>query len=196
MIDEKRLETTPEQHIRNLMESIKDGMLTVTRYDPIEPAYEQTYTVSCTPKNIEEIISKYESLVQSLEVLGAVHDKLVNGEKARNLLTREQTIIWNSYICDIENEFDAGGYDIDEICSMKESGAPLSDEEQDILEHYYEWFEEQCFVFFEKKAYSPVHLVIRARRYEYLVACKAPKIIIEEEGRCLAEEMILYYYCI
>ena len=37
MIDEKRLETAPVQHVRNLLESIKEGKLTVTYYDPIDP---------------------------------------------------------------------------------------------------------------------------------------------------------------
>ena len=39
MIDEKRFETTPVQHIRTLLESIKDGKLTITYYDPIEPSF-------------------------------------------------------------------------------------------------------------------------------------------------------------
>jgi hypothetical protein len=36
MIDEKRLETTPIQHIRNLLESVSDGKITIGYEDPLE----------------------------------------------------------------------------------------------------------------------------------------------------------------
>jgi hypothetical protein len=38
--------------------------------------------------------------------------------------------------------------------------------------------------------------ILRAKRYEYLVSHKAPKSVIDEEGCGLAEEMIIYHYCI
>ena len=44
MSDEKRIETTPVQHIRNLVSSIKDEKLTITYYDPIEPSTPEPMT--------------------------------------------------------------------------------------------------------------------------------------------------------
>ncbi len=41
---------------------------------------------------------------------------------------------------------------------------------------------------------SPVNYIIRARRYAKFNAMGAPEIVITEEGRCLAEEMVIYYY--
>ena len=58
MNDEKRLETTPVQHIRNLMNSIKDGVLIFTWYDPIDSLCRLAYDVSCTANDIEEVSSR------------------------------------------------------------------------------------------------------------------------------------------
>ena len=193
MIDEKRLETTPVQHIRNLIESIKDGQLNVTYYDVIEEPHTRTYNVACTPADADEFASKYEVLVQALEAIANVHAKLDSGVKAEDVLSPELVEVWNTYIREFDEEFDAGEINLDEIYAMRESGAELSEEEHDALDRHYEWFEEQCLKRLPKKVYSPMHLVNRAQRYEYLISCNAPKTVINEEGRCLAEEMILYY---
>jgi hypothetical protein len=74
--------------------------------------------------------------------------------------------------------------------------AQLSDEEQEVLESHHEWFETQCLKRLPKKDYSPILLVNRAQRYEYCIRHNAPKTVVDEEGRCLAEEMIVYNYCI
>ena len=37
-------------------------------------------------------------------------------------------------------------------------------------------------------------LITRARWYERLIAFGAPEMVVAEEGRCLAEEMVLYYF--
>ena len=192
MIDEKRLETSPSQHIRNLIESVKDGKLTVTYYDPIDPTYSLSYEVSCTAGDVNTFISKYEELVRALEAIAASPDKLVDGVKLEDVLTPEQMDVWNTYL-NFDEDFDAGEYNLVEIYDMRECGAPLNDEEQDLLERHYEWFETQCFKHLPKKAYSPVTFVNHVRRYEYFLFSNAPKTVIDEEGRCLAEEMILYY---
>ena len=193
MIDEKRLETTPVQHIRNLIESIKDGQMNVTYYDVIEEPYTRTYNVACTPADADEFASKYEALVQALEAIANVHAKLDSGVKAEDERSPELVEVWNTYIREFDEEFDAGEFNLDEIYAMRESGAELSEEEHDALDRHYEWFEEQCLKRLPKKVYSPMHLVNRAQRYEYLISCNAPKTVINEEGRCLAEEMLLYY---
>ena len=192
MIYENRLNTTPTQHIRNLFESIKDGKLTITYSDPIEPSFDKTYDVSCTASDVDEFILKYEALTQALEAIANVHAKLDSGVKAEDVLSPELVEVWNTYIREFDEEFDAGEFNLDEIYAMRESGAELSEEEHDALDRHYEWFEEQCLKRLPKRAYSPMLLVNRAQRYEYLICCHAPKAVIDEEGRCLAEELILY----
>ena len=45
-----------------------------------------------------------------------------------------------------------------------------------------------------EKEYSPIVFFNRAQRYEYLISLNAPEIVVNEEARCLAEEMILYFF--
>lgn len=37
-------------------------------------------------------------------------------------------------------------------------------------------------------------MITRAMRYEKLISLGAPEIVVTEEGRLLAEEMVLYYF--
>ena len=196
MINVERQGTSPVQYIRNLMNSIKDEKLTITYYDPLEPSkpsYTKTYDVSCTAADADELVLKYEALTSALEVIGKLHEKFDSGVKVEDVLTPEQITVWNTYVRDFDEVFDTGEYNLDEIYDMRECGAELNDDEHEVLERHYEWFEEQCLKRLPKRAYSPMLFVNRAQRYEYLICCNAPKTVIDEEGRCLAEEMILYY---
>ena len=193
MIDEKRMNTTPVQHIRNLINSITDEKLTITYYDPIDPTYTRTYDVSSTVADTDKFVSTYEALVSALEAIGRVHEKLDSGVKADDVLTPEQIDVWNRYICDFDEIFDAGEHNLDELYVRREDGDELSDEEHEVLERHYDWFEEQCLKRLPKKVYPSKFLVNRAQRYEYFISQNAPKCVIDEEGRRLAEEMILYY---
>lgn len=194
MIDEKRFETTPVQHIRNLINSITDGKLTITYYDPIDPSYTRTYGVSCTVADTDGFISEYEALTQALGAIGRVREKLSSHSKVEDVLTPEQVAVWNAYVRDFDEEFDAGEHNLNEIYERRRDGDELNDEEQEVLERHYEWFEEQCLKRFPKKNRSPMYFVNRAQRYEYFISQNAPKLIVDEEGRCLAEEMLLYYF--
>ena len=194
MIYENRINTTLIQHIRNLFESIKDGKLTITYYDPIEPSYDRTYDVSCIASDVEEFILKYESFIQALEAIAKVHYKIDNGANIEDVLTPEQIKVWNTYIRDFDEEFDAGEYNLDELYAMRESGAELNEAEYDVLERHHEWFEAQVLKRLPKKEYAPILFFNRAQRYECLISLKAPEIFVNKEARCLAEEMILYYF--
>lgn len=196
MINEKRLKTTPVQHIRDLMKSVSDGKITIVHEDPLELFSQRTFEVSCCVADTDEVISKYEALVQALVAIGAARGKIDNGVKAEDVLTPEQFEVWNTYIRDFDEKFDAGEYDLDVIYDMRSCGAELNDEEQEVLERHHKWFEEQCLKRLPKKGCSPILLVNRAQRYEYCIQHNAPKTVIDEEGRCLAEELIIYNYCI
>ena len=193
MIDEKRLETAPKEHIRNLIRSIRDGRLSITYYDHIEPSHTKYYDVSCKAEDVDEFILKYEMLTHALEAIGKSREKLASGAKAEDVLSPYQIEVLNTYIFDFKEKFDAGKYNLDELYARREDGDELSDDEHEILERHYEWFEAECIKRLPKRAYSPKFLVNRAQRYEYFISHGAPQVVIDEEGRCLAEEMLLYY---
>jgi hypothetical protein len=195
MISEKRLATSPVQHVRDLMDSIKDGKITIGEYDPLELGSQRTFEVSCTSADADAVIEKYEALTSALEAIGAVHDDIDNGAKPGDVLTPDQLEVWNTYVRDFDEEFDAGEYDVDVIYEMRDSGAQLDEAEQDVIERHHEWYESQCLKRLPKKMYTPMLVVNRAQRYEFFARKNAPKTVMNEEGRCLAENLIVYYYC-
>ena len=61
MIDKKRLETAPVQHIRDLMESVSDGKITIGHEDPLELFSQRTFEVSCGVTDREKLFSATEA---------------------------------------------------------------------------------------------------------------------------------------
>ena len=66
--------------------------------------------------------------------------------------------------------------------------------EEYLLKQYYMWKEEQSQKRIPFNRRSCADMITRAARYERLIELGAPVIVVTEEGRCLAEEMVLYYY--
>jgi hypothetical protein len=63
------------------------------------------------------------------------------------------------------------------------------------LDRYCAWREEQSRHRIPFNGRSSANMIDRARRYEWLLYKRAPIAVVLEEGRCLAEEMVLYYAC-
>ena len=55
------------------------------------------------------------------------------------------------------------------------------------------WREEQSQQRIPFNRRSSADLIRAARRYEKIVSMNAPEVVVTEEGRGLAEEMVLYY---
>ena len=70
----------------------------------------------------------------------------------------------------------------------------LIEEEELLLKQYCMWNEDQSQKRIPFNRRSSVNLIARASRYERLISLGAPEIIVTEEGSCLAEEMVLYYF--
>ena len=66
--------------------------------------------------------------------------------------------------------------------------------EEYLLKQYYMWKEEQSQKRIPFNRRSCADMITRAARYERLIELGAPEIVVTEEGCCLAEEMVLYYY--
>ena len=193
---EKRIGVEPTQHIRNLLDSIEGGKLTVELFsDDMQDVYPVTYDVTCTPADADGFIAKFERLTAILEATAAVKDKIEAGEAPEALLTPEQLYVWNTFIRELEDTFDARGYDIDELEDKEFEGKMLTAEESEILDDHLDWLNEQYCArmgIVADRAHSVYALVMRIRRYEQLIYLKAPKIVLEMEGCCLAEEIILH----
>ena len=82
------------------------------------------------------------------------------------------------------------------ICSIHERAqdSDLIEEEELLWKQYCMWEEEQSQKRIPFCRRSSTVLITRARRYERLISLNAPEIVVTEEGRCLAEEMVRYYF--
>ncbi len=187
----RRTENIP-QYIRELFAATKDGKVKITCYTEIEGPYDRTYEMDWTGTDAEKVLKKYEALIAALSKIGKLHDELENEDKLRELLTDEENAVWETYIRPFE-EFEVDQELLTELYDRRYCGDQLSDDEIDILENHYEWFNEQSLKRLPFERCSPMHVINRAQRYEHLVSMNAPEIVIGNEGRCLAEEMVLYY---
>ena len=179
-------------YILELFNATKDGKVTITEYTDIEGPYDREYEVDWIYEDAMKVVEKYEALTDALSKIGKLHDELENEEKCRTLLTDEEICVWKTYICPFE-EFEVDQELLAELYDRRKCGDQLSDDENDILEHHYEWFNEQSLKRLPIERCSPMHVVNRAQRYEYLVSVNSPEIVIGNEGRCLAESLVLYY---
>lgn len=187
----RRTENIPG-YILELFNATKEGKVTITDYTEIEGPYDRIYEVDWSSENAGKIVEKYEALIVALSKIGKLHNELENEDKRRELLTYEENAVWETYIRPFE-EFEVDKEILNELYDRRECGDQLTDDETDILEIHYEWFNEQSLKRLPFERCSPMHVINRAQRYEYLVSVNAPEIVIGNEGRCLAEEMVLYY---
>ena len=69
----------------------------------------------------------------------------------------------------------------------------LFEEEEEILKRFYMWREDQSQKRIPFNRRSCANMITQAMRFERLLSLNAPETVVQEEGRCLAEEMVLYY---
>ena len=69
----------------------------------------------------------------------------------------------------------------------------LIEEEEILWKQYCMWNEEQSQKRIPFNRRSSADMILAAKRYEGAIRLGAPEIVVTEQGRCLAEEMVLYY---
>lgn len=194
MTQDMRTELTPQQYIRQLFAETKDGKLAITYHYPldIEEPYTITYTMDWTEKDMEIMEQRYESLSAMLRKFGTLQTELQEEGKRKALLTMEEQKVWNAFIQPF-SPFEVDESVIEELYFRGEYDS-LDDDENELLERHWWWRERNTLERMPFLRRSPTGMILRARRYEKLVGWNAPEIVIQEEGRWLAEEMVLYYH--
>lgn len=194
MTQEMRREMTPQQYIRQLFSETKDGKLDITYHYPldVEEPYTITYAMDWTEKDVETMVQRYESLSAMLRKFGTLQTELQKEEKRKTLLTLEEQRVWDIFIQPFP-PFEVDESVIEELYFRGEYDS-LDDDENELLERHWWWRERNSLERMPFHRRSPTSMILRARRYEKLVGRTASEIVIQEEGRWLAEEMVLYYY--
>ena len=181
MIKLDNIQMTASDYIRALFEETKDGVLEIWYEDETNEGYTVAYAMAWSGADMEELVQQFELLRSQL-------DRIAAGEQSEEL-----DEIYNIYVL----PYDAWPFvdeQMDEILDKLDLALPLSQEEQVLYERYIHWQEEQTSSRLPKKGRSAFRQIPHARRYTRLMELKAPQIIIENEARCLAEELVLYHY--
>ena len=179
MIKNDNIKLTASDYIRALFEETKDGVLEIWDDDGTDEGYVEAYTMAWSRGDMEGLVRQFELLRSQL-------DRIASGEQSEEL-----TEIYNIYV----RPYDACPFDderMDAIWDKLDLALPLSQEEQALYEQSIRWKEEQASSRLHGKGSNAFGLISRARRYTRLMELKAPQIAIENEARCLAEELVIY----
>ena len=207
MTEEMRNDLTPQGYIRQLFRETADGKLAITYYPFVGEPETRTYEVNWTAADAEQIVSRYILLTNALTRIGRLHDQLEDAENRNKLLTAADLEVWNTYIRPYDpfeidlSAFEYGlPYDPVElqetiINAIQERGryGDLTEEEEGLWKRYCIWREEQSQKRIPFHRRSSADLIQAARRYEMAIRLDAPELVVTEQGRSLAEEMVLYY---
>lgn len=206
MTEEMRNDLTPQGYIRQLFRETADGKLAITYYPFVGEPETRTYEVNWTTADAEQIVSRYILLTNALTRIGRLHDQLEDAETRSKLLTAEDLEVWNTYVQPYETmevnwdelypippcEPDALMSLIQEIHERGQYG-DLIEEEEMLWKQYCMWNEEQSQKRIPFNRRSSANMILAAKRYEGAIRLSVPEIVVTDQGRSLAEEMVLYY---
>ena len=206
MTREVRDDLTPQGYIRQMFRETKDGKLSITYYPFIGAAETSTYQVNWSEEDSETIVQKYNLLTFALARIGRIHNQLDDEQSRNELLSEDEVQVWNTYVkpyepmvVDWEQLYPIPPCEPNELTSLiqdiheRSKFGDLIEEEELLLKRYLMWREEQSQKRIPFNRRSSADMIQRARRYERLLSMHAPEVVVTEEGRCLAEEMVLYY---
>ena len=203
-----RNDLTPQGYIRHMFAETQNGEFKVgyTEFFNDSVEQERTLQLNWTAEDAQKVEQRYNLLTSALARIAHLHDQLENEENRKKLLSESDLEVWNTYV----QPFEPMEVNWDElyplspcepeelpylICEIHERAiGDLIEEEELLLKLYYMWREEQSQKRIPFNRRSSADMITRAMRYEKLISIGAPEIIVTEEGRLLAEEMVLYYF--
>ena len=207
MTEEMRNDLTPQGYIRQMFRETVDGKLAITYYPFIGEPETRTYEVNWTAEDAEQIVSRYILLTNALARIGRLHDKMEDNADWYRLLEEADREVWNTYVQPYEpmevnwdELYPIPPCEPDELMSLiheiHERGqyGDLIEEEEMLWKRYCMWNEEQSQKRIPFNRRSSADMILAAKRYEGAIRLGAPEIVVTEQGRGLAEEMVLYYF--
>ena len=203
-----RNDLTPQGYIRHMFAETQNGEFKIgyTEFFNDSVEKERTLQLNWTAEDAQKVEQRYNLLTSALARIAHLHDQLENEENRKKLLSESDLEVWNTFV----QPFEPMEVNWDElyplspcepeelpylICEIHERAiGDLIEEEELLLKLYYMWREEQSQKRIPFNRRSSANMITRAMRYEKLISIGAPEIIVTEEGRLLAEEMVLYYF--
>ena len=204
-----RKDLTPQGLIRRMFAETENGKVSVGFENPYScfAEEERTFHLNWTEEDADTVIQRYNLLIGALARIARVHNQLDDEESRKKLLSESDLEIWNTYVrpyepmqVDWDELYPIPPCETDELMSLiaaireRSQLGDIIEEEQKLWEQYCRWDEEQSQKRIPFNRRSAADMIGRASRYERLISLNAPEIVVTEEGRCLAEEMVLYYF--
>lgn len=204
-----RNDLTPQGYIRHMFAETENGVFTVECENPGNDFFEEgrSLRVNWTAEDAEQTVQRYNLLTSALARIGRLHNQLKDEESRKKLLSEADLEVYNTYVqpyepmeVNWEELYPIPPCEPSELMSLiqeiHERGryGDLIEEEELLWKQYCMWNEEQSRKRIPFNRRSCADLITRASRYERLISLGAPEVIVTEEGRCLAEEMVLYYF--
>ena len=209
MNTQTRKDLTPQGFIRRIFAETENGKVSVGYENPYNyfADEEKTLCLNWTEKDVDTVIQRYNLLTCALARIARVHDQLDDEENRKKILSESDLEIWNTYVRPYEpmqvnwdelypippckpDELLPLIYSIHERSQLGD----IIEEEEKLWNQYCKWNEEQSQKRIPFNRRSAADMIERAMRYERFISLGAPEIVVTEEGRCLAEEMVLYYF--
>ncbi len=189
MTVEMRKDLTPQQYIRQLYSETEDGKVSIEYNAFLDGPYTLTYEMDWTQEEAEQLVLRYEHLAYMLERIGK---HKADPQRCDQPLDGEEQAVWDTYLEPFD-PFEVEDEEIDTLYFRRESDS-LDEEENELLERHYEWFQRNSLQRLPFRKCPPAFLINRAQRYAECVKIGAPEVILREEGRWLAEELVLYWH--
>lgn len=209
MNSQMRNDLTPQGYIRHMFAETKNGKFKVGYKNPENNFAEEeiTFYVNWTAEDAEKMVQRYNLLTSALARIGRLHDQLKDEKSRKELLSEADLEVYNIYIQPYEpmkvnwdELYPLSPCEPAELMSLIEEihqrgrYGDLIEEEELLWKQYCMWNEEQSQKRIPFNRRSSANLITIASRYERLISLGAPEIVVTEEGRSLAEEMMLYYF--
>ena len=200
---------TPQGYIRHMFSETENGEFKVgyTDFYNNSAIEERTFYVNWTAEDAEKIVQRYNLLTSALTRIARLHDQLKDEKSRKELLSEADLEVYNTYVHPYEpfkvnwdELYPIPPCEPEELMSLigeiHERGryGDLIEEEELLWKQYCMWREEQSQKRIPFNRRSCADMITRAMRYEKFIRLGAPEIVVTEEGRCLAEEMVLYYF--
>ncbi len=179
-------------HIRNLFHETEDGKMSVTLFDfDTCTDYTLTYAVNWTAEDCEALVARFSELTDALSHI-AQKGLFEEEAQARARLCAEHFAVWETFL----RPFTPFEGDLNEVAALLDPHRCESVGEEDgaLLARYDAWQEENALSRLPALCKKPTGFLLRARRFAKLASLCAPKAVLDEEAKALAEEMILYYH--
>ncbi len=191
MVESKYKNLSPQEFIKRLFDDTKDGCMQITYYGTLD-YWDVHFNVAWGEKEYQEILEKYNKLSEKLYYFGKMHDRLIDENERKSLLSKDDFKLWETYVKPFKS-FEVEEDVIEELYFRGEFDQ-LSDEENELLDKHFNLRNEEGLSRLPMGGELPYHLIYAAQRYENFARYNGNNDAMNYAGRDLAEKMILYYY--